>query len=89
LSVAFAGLSIILAAVYTLNMIRNVFYGSTNTVTENAVDLRITEKLALGIIVVLIFVLGVYPQLLMGTTTEITESIIKAVKGTATTGAAH
>lgn len=89
LSVVFAGLSIILAAVYTLNMIRNVFYGPTTAVTERAVDISFPEKLALGIIVVLIFVLGIYPQLLMETTSEITESIIKAVKGTAATVTAH
>lgn len=83
----FAGLSIILAAVYTLNMIRNVFYGNTNTITEKATDIAVTEKLALGIIVAIIFVLGVYPQLMMNMTAEVSESILKAVKGTAQAGA--
>jgi NADH-quinone oxidoreductase subunit M len=34
-----AGLSIILAAVYTLNMIQKVFFGNTNTVTAAARDI--------------------------------------------------
>ncbi|MCX6316569.1 MAG: NADH-quinone oxidoreductase subunit M [Bacteroidetes bacterium] len=85
----FAGLSIILAAVYTLNMIRNVFYGNTNAITEKAVDIRFNEKLALGIIVAIIFVLGVYPQLMLNITSDISEHILKAVKGTANSGAVH
>ncbi|MEJ7611616.1 MAG: NADH-quinone oxidoreductase subunit M [Ferruginibacter sp.] len=57
-----AGLSIILAAVYTLNMIQKVFYGNTNAVTENVKDISFNEKLALGLIIIMIFILGVYPQ---------------------------
>ena len=60
---AFAGISIILAAVYTLNMIRKVFYGNTNELTASVQDLKLNEKLGLGIIVVLIFIFGVYPVL--------------------------
>ena len=59
---AVAGLSIILAAVYTLNMIQKVFYGNTNTVTDTIIDISFAQKLALGLIVVLIFTFGVYPQ---------------------------
>jgi NADH-quinone oxidoreductase subunit M len=42
----FAGLSIILAAVYTLNMIRKVFYGNTNNLTAVVQDIRLNEKLS-------------------------------------------
>jgi NADH-quinone oxidoreductase subunit M len=73
----FAGLSIILAAVYTLNMIRKVFYGVTNELTEKATDINLTEKIALGIIVVLIFWLGIYPQALLDVTKEFSESVLK------------
>ena len=74
---AFAGLSIILAAVYTLNMIRKVFYGNTNELTEKALDIKLNEKIALGIIVVLIFWLGVYPQALLDVTKDFSDSILK------------
>jgi NADH-quinone oxidoreductase subunit M len=57
-----AGLSIILAAVYTLNMIQKVFYGSTNAVTENMHDISFNQKVGLGLIIIMIFALGVYPQ---------------------------
>jgi NADH-quinone oxidoreductase subunit M len=73
----FAGLSIILAAVYTLNMIRKVFYGVTNELTEKAIDIKLTEKIVLGIIVVLIFWFGIYPQALLDVTKEFSESVLK------------
>ena len=57
-----AGLSIILAAVYTLNMIQKVFYGKENTALQNVVDITFNQKLALGLIVIMIFAFGVYPQ---------------------------
>ena len=57
-----AGLAIILAAVYTLNMIQKVFYGNTNALTEKITDISFAQKLALGLIVVMIFTFGVYPQ---------------------------
>ncbi|MFC4262354.1 NuoM family protein [Ferruginibacter yonginensis] len=59
---AVAGLSIILAAVYTLNMVQKVFYGSTNTVTEQVVDINWGTKVGLSLIVVMIFIFGVFPQ---------------------------
>ena len=77
-----AGLSIILGAVYTLNMIQKVFYGNTNTLTETARDIFINEKLVLGVIVVLILVLGVYPQPLLNMTSSFVEGILKEVNVT-------
>ena len=72
-----AGVCIILSAVYTLNLIRKVFYGDTVTLTTHAQDLKMTEKLALVIIVVLIFWMGVYPQPVLDSTNEISDSILK------------
>lgn len=65
-----AGLGIIFGAVYTLNMIRKVFYGELNAVTAGATDIKLNEKLVLGLIVLIIFVLGVYPQLLLNETAQ-------------------
>jgi NADH-quinone oxidoreductase subunit M len=59
---AIAGISIILAAVYTLSMIQKVFYGESNTATATIKDISINEGIALGTIVVLIFVIGLHPQ---------------------------
>jgi NADH-quinone oxidoreductase subunit M len=73
----FAGISIILAAVYILNMIRKVFYGNTNNLTAVAHDIRLNEKVALGIIVLLIFWMGIYPQVLLNVTNDISNVILK------------
>jgi NADH-quinone oxidoreductase subunit M len=59
---AVAGISIILAAVYTLNMVKNVFYGDSNSLTAAAKDISLNEKLILSVIVVAIFFVGIYPQ---------------------------
>ena len=59
---AVAGISIILAAVYTLNMIQKVFYGNANSITEAITDVSFAQKLGLGLIVAMIFIFGVYPQ---------------------------
>jgi len=59
---AIACLSIILAAVYILSMIQKIFYGEVNTLTASMKDISTNEKLVLGVIVVLIFIAGIYPQ---------------------------
>lgn len=58
---AIAGISIILAAVYTLGMIQKVFFGSINDNLKVA-DLKVTESIALVAIVIMIIVAGVYPE---------------------------
>jgi NADH-quinone oxidoreductase subunit M len=74
-----AGLSIIFAAVYTLNMIRRVFFGETNPLTAAATDIRANEKLVLSAIVVLVLWLGVYPQSLLGVTNEFTDALLQKI----------
>jgi NADH-quinone oxidoreductase subunit M len=58
----FAGVSIILAAVYTLSMVQKVFYGETNELTVNAREISLNEKLILAVVVIMIFAIGIYPQ---------------------------
>jgi len=73
---AVAGLSIILGAIYTLNMIQRVFYGKTNGLTEKAVDIAVNEKFVLGVIVVVILVVGVYPKPVLEMTKEVSDFIL-------------
>jgi NADH-quinone oxidoreductase subunit M len=73
----FAGLSIILSAVYTLNMVQKIFFGTTNNLTATATDIRSNEKLALGIIVLIILVFGIYPQPLLNLTDGFVETLLK------------
>lgn len=70
-------LSIILAAVYTLNMVQKIFFGPVNERTANAVDIHLNEKFALAVLVVIVFASGVYPQPLIGITSEYSQGIIK------------
>jgi NADH-quinone oxidoreductase subunit M len=58
-------------------MIQKVFYGNTNALTATARDIFINEKLVLGMIVIMILVLGVYPQPLLNVTNSFVDSILK------------
>ncbi|MCH5689490.1 hypothetical protein LWM68_37795 [Niabella sp. W65] len=69
-------MGIILGAVYTLKMARKVFLGETNHLTEQGTDIAFHEKAILGIIAVTIIVAGVYPQPLLHSFEEITNSIL-------------
>lgn len=61
-----AGLGIILAAVYTLNMIQKVAYLQTDTTIEGRTfQVSAGQWIVLVIIAILILVLGVYPQLIL------------------------
>jgi NADH-quinone oxidoreductase subunit M len=76
-----AGICIILAAVYTLNMIRKVFYGNTVAATSDAKDIGLNEKIALGVIVGLIFWFGVYSQPFFQVTSKASKDITTSVLG--------
>ena len=71
-----AGLSIILSAVYTLNMIQKVFYGNTNQLTMQATDISVNTKFALSVIVALIFILGIYPKPMLMMTNELSDALL-------------
>jgi len=73
---AIAGISIILAALYTLNMIQKIFYGNTSIATENAKDIATGTKIMLIVMVVIVVVLGVYPQPMMQLTNDTVQSVL-------------
>jgi len=68
-------ISIILSAIYTLNMIQKVFYGNTNTLTASAHDIRFNEKLVLAILLIGIVVMGVYPKPMIEATRHAVDAI--------------
>ncbi len=74
-----AGLSIILAAVYTLNMIQKIFFGATNALTEKTRDIRFVEVAALSLVVILIFAIGVYPQPMLDLTGSFVDGLLKKI----------
>lgn len=77
---AVAGISIILAAVYSLNMIQKIFFGETNALTEQATEARSNVQWMLAILAVVIIVLGVYPQPMLRLTEDTVNTILAAVK---------
>ncbi len=74
-----AGISIILAAVYTLNMLQKIFYGNTNAATAAVKDISLNEKMALSIVVVAIFMTGVFPQPLIELTKDMANWLLLRV----------
>jgi NADH-quinone oxidoreductase subunit M len=74
--VATAGLTIILSAVYMLNMVQRVFYGTTNALTVKGVDIRPNEKWVLVFIVLIILAVGVYPEPLFRLTQTAVDSLL-------------
>ena len=59
---AFAGLSIILAAVYTLNMVQKVFLGERVTSSGEGLKVNWIQVVTLSFVVLFIFILGIYPK---------------------------
>lgn len=76
---AVAGISIILAAVYTLGMIQQVFLGKPNPGVQVA-DLNPGQWVALVITVVLIFAAGVYPGPMLEWATQTARSVATVIK---------
>ncbi|HEY0355153.1 MAG TPA: NADH-quinone oxidoreductase subunit M, partial [Flavisolibacter sp.] len=76
---AVAGLSIILAAAYTLRMIQKIFFGNTNNLTAMAHDIRVNERVALSVIVGLIVLFGIYPQPLLNITNGFVENLLREI----------
>ena len=61
-----AVLGLLMTAVFLLTVIQKVFAGPVNPRWETMADLTLTERLALAPVIGLMFVLGLYPQLITG-----------------------
>jgi NADH-quinone oxidoreductase subunit M len=72
---AIAGLSIILGAVYTLNMVQKVFYGEVTSAAPGVLQVSAKQKITLSFIIIFILVLGVYPKPVFG----LTQSTVSAI----------
>ena len=73
---AFAGISIILAAIYTLNMVQKVAYGE---ISEKINAMPAPNKAAQAVLIILliiVFVTGVYPQPLFTLTADTLEQLL-------------
>ena len=73
---AFAGISIILAAIYTLNMVQKVAYGA---ISEKINAMPAPNKAAQAVLIILliiVFVTGVYPEPLFTLTADTLEQLL-------------
>ena len=77
---AVAGISIILAAVYTLNMVQRVFYGNTTILTEQGEEAKVNVQWTLAILSVLVIVLGVYPQPMIEMTKDTVNALMAVLR---------
>jgi NADH-quinone oxidoreductase subunit M len=67
---AFAGVSVILAAIYTLNMVQKVAYGEISIATHAMQAPNKHAQAVLIILLVIVFFTGVYPQPLFSLTAD-------------------
>ena len=77
---AVAGVSIILAAVYTLQMVQKVFYGEVRDTERISLHVPANTKLMLVILVIIVLVFGVYPQPMMNLTNDTVTKLIAQIK---------
>ena len=73
---AAAGVSIILGAIYTLQMVQKVLFGEVSAVTANAAEINCYSKWVLIVIVIAVIALGVYPQPLIDLTKDSVNALL-------------
>jgi NADH-quinone oxidoreductase subunit M len=75
-TVASAG--VILAALYMLSMVQKVFFGPvTNDANRNLQDLTVRETIALAPALILIFVIGLFPSLLLNQSSQTVSAVLE------------
>ena len=73
---AAAGVSIILAAIYTLNMVQKVAYGEVSTSINQMQTINKPAQIVLIVLLIIVFVTGVFPQPLFDLTADSLQQII-------------
>src|SRR5690606_29667584 len=64
-----AALGVILAAVYMLSVVQKMFFGPLNNPkNEHLPDINVRETLAIAPLVVLVFILGLFPNIVLSRT---------------------
>jgi NADH-quinone oxidoreductase subunit M len=77
---AFASISVIISATYMLNMMQKVFFGTPNSFTENVTGISMNQKLVLSVIVLTIFIIGIYPGPVLHLTQDTVSGILKSIR---------
>ena len=79
---AFAGLSVILGAVYMLRSYQSIMLGETNSITSSFAPLETSEKTVLVIICAAIIAFGVYPKPLLDIAGPAVEQLVQGIQTT-------
>jgi NADH-quinone oxidoreductase subunit M len=77
LFVVFAGLTIVLGAVYMLRSYQGMMLGGVNELTKGFVDLDMNEKIVLVGLSILVIALGVYPQPILDVVNPAVDTLYK------------
>jgi NADH-quinone oxidoreductase subunit M len=77
--VAFAGLTVILGALYMLRAYQQMMHGETNALTSSFGDITVNEKVLLGGFAVLILFFGVFPSFILETSEQQVKELIDYV----------
>ncbi len=72
---AAAGVSIILAAIYTLNMVQKVAYGEVSTQINQMQTINTPAQIVLIVLLIIVFVTGIFPQPLFDLTADSLQQI--------------
>lgn len=73
---AAAGVSIILAAIYTLNMVQKVAYGEVSSQINQMQTINKPAQMVLIVLLIIVFITGVFPQPLFDLTADSLQQII-------------
>jgi NADH-quinone oxidoreductase subunit M len=77
---AIAGLTIIFGAVYMLRMYQKIMFGEKTKYTENIQDVTLQESLVLFPLCVMVFVMGLFPNLFLQLSSPAVLDLLKMIK---------
>jgi NADH-quinone oxidoreductase subunit M len=77
----FAGLTVILGALYMLRAYQQVMHGETNALTETFGEITLNEKVVLGSFAVLIIFFGLFPNVILQVSEPAVKQLIEQVHG--------
>lgn len=78
LQAVLAAFGVILAAVYMLSVVQRVFFGPlSNPKNKGLADLNVRESVALSPLIVLIFVIGLFPSIFLSRSADAVDAVIQ------------
>ena len=80
----FAGLTVILGAVYMLRAYQSMMHGETNVLTESFGGISMNEKILLGCLAALIIFLGLFPNIILQVSEPTVKQLIEHVHNATT-----